>query len=170
MSAINNFSTYHATSSFIRPGDTNAYSIGDLVANSTTAGSVVPMSFVLPANTFLRRARLIISGTSSTNASFNLYIYGASPVTITNGDNGAWSTSGALNDLGYFAITCSDVFTDGCTGIGTPSAGNEITLANTNANSTGPIVIYALLVAEAAYTPTSAEVFTVKLECYTNAV
>src|SRR5215207_5972656 len=30
--------------SFVRPANTTAYAIGDLVANSTTAGSVTPLS------------------------------------------------------------------------------------------------------------------------------
>jgi hypothetical protein len=35
------------SASFTRPADTNAYAAGDLVANSVTAGSVIPMTFAV---------------------------------------------------------------------------------------------------------------------------
>ena len=57
-----------ATASFTRPADTTAYASGDLVANSTTAGSVIPMTFVIrPENrgSMIRRARIKKSGTSA---------------------------------------------------------------------------------------------------------
>src|SRR5688572_29350805 len=36
-----------ASATFNRPADTTAYSIGDLVANNTAAGSVTPLSFTV---------------------------------------------------------------------------------------------------------------------------
>jgi hypothetical protein len=85
---------WNPAASFARPNDTTAYGVGDLVANSTTAGSVVPMQIPL-GNQFpngmtrLTRARLIKSGTGVANASFRIHLYETQP-TPANGDNAAW--------------------------------------------------------------------------------
>lgn len=154
---------FNPLASFTRPADTTAYASGDLVANSTTAGSVTPLSFVLGGFSALGqlrlvRARITKSGTTATNANFRLHLYQSSP-TPANGDNGAWSTSGAADWLGNIDVTSMLAFTDGCTGTGSLPAGSEAFL-RLKAGAT----IYGLLEAKAAYTPASAEVFTVTIE------
>jgi hypothetical protein len=152
------------SASFTRPADTTAYSVGDLVANSTTAGSVVPMAFVL-GNVFgvgsfrTTRARLTKSGTGVTNATFRLHLYQVAAPTVANGDNGAWSTNGAVNWLGNIDVSSMLAFTDGATGTGAFAAGSEgfIKLAS-------GVTVYGLLSALGTYTPASGEVFTVTLE------
>jgi hypothetical protein len=142
-----------ASARFTRPSDTTAYASGDLVANSTTAGSVVPMSIsVAPGVRQIRRVRIHTSSTNVTNAAFRVHFYGAT-VTAANGDNGAWSTSGAASYFGSTDVTVDKAFTDGAGG----SATTEI-----NVNVAG--TIYALIEARAAYTPTSAGVFNVSIE------
>jgi len=42
------------TATFTRPGDTNVYASGDLVANNTAAASVVPMSWTTPGRRLSR--------------------------------------------------------------------------------------------------------------------
>lgn len=138
---------------FTRPADTTAYASGDLVANSTTAGSVAAMQLVVaPGPRQIRRVRILKSGTSTTNASFRAHLYGAS-MTAANGDNGAWSTNQAATYLGSVDVTVDKAFTDGAAG----QATTEI-----NVNSAG--IIYALIEARGAYTPTSAEVFILSVE------
>lgn len=152
------------SATFTRPGDTTPYTIGDLVANNTTAASVVPLTFSL-TNSFgtgafrLTRARLIKTSIVPTNANFRLHLYAASPTPVINGDNGAWSTPGAANWLGNIDVTTMLAFSDGCAGTGSAAAGSELYI-KLAAGST----VYGLLEAKAAYTPTSAEVFTVVLE------
>lgn len=150
------------SASFTRPADTVAYSVGDLVANSATAGSVAMMQFTaarIAAGSFmLRRAKVHKSSTNITNATFRLHLYRA-PVTATNGDNGAWLTSGVADYLGTFDGTTDQVFADGACGFFIPSTGFDITVKLASGQ-----VIYGLLEAHAAYTPASAEVFTVTLE------
>lgn len=154
---------YNISATFTRPADTTAYASGDLVANSTTAGSVVPLTFSL-GNSFaqgqlrLTRARIYKNGTTPTNANFRLHLYESSPVPA-NGDNGAWSTSKAANWLGNIDVTSMLAFTDGCAGTGSAAAGSEM-LLRLSAGKT----IYGLLEAKAAYTPASGEIFTVVLE------
>lgn len=151
------------SATFTRPADTTAYSIGDLVANTTTAGSVTPLSFQL-GNMFaqgafrLTRVRISKSGTTATNANFRLHLYQSSPV-CANGDNGAWSTSKAADWLGNVDVTSMLAFTDGCCGTGSAAAGSEL-FVRLSAGS----IVYGLLEAKAAYTPANAETFTVTLE------
>ena len=153
---------HNPSSSFTRPADTTAYASGDLVANSTTAGSVTPLSFTLGGYSALSqfrlvRARISKTGTSATNANFRLHLYTASPVPA-NGDNAAWSTTQAANWVGNIDVTSMLAFTDGCCGTGSLPAGSEAFL-RFNGN-----VLYGLLEAKAAYTPASGEVFTVTIE------
>jgi hypothetical protein len=152
---------WNPSASFTRPNNTTAYAAGNLVANSVTAGSVVPIPVVLgnqfpQGMTRITRARLSKTGTSATNASFRVHLYGASPV-AANGDGGAWSTDQAAKWLGNIDVTSMLAFTDGCAGTGSAAAGSEMLLRT---NTT----LYALLEAKAAYTPAANEVFTLTLE------
>lgn len=158
------FSTLiNPSSNFTRPNDTNAYTSGDLVANSTTAGSVVPLSWtaarVAAGNFFIRRVRVTTSSTSITNASFRVHFYTSSP-TPANGDNGAWSTN-VSGWVGAMDVTVNEAFTDGAMGTGVPNNGSEMGVALASGQT-----LYALIEARAAYTPTAQEVFTVVPEIY----
>lgn len=157
------------SASFSRPADTTAYASGDLVANSTTAGQVAPLSWAAARNLggsgLIRRARLRKSGLTVTAASFRLHLYAASP-TCANGDNGVWSTNQATY-LGSLDLDMSGsngrVFTDGAEVIGIPNVGSEISFALASGQT-----IYGLLEARGAYTPASGETFTVDLEIHQN--
>lgn len=146
--------------SFTRPADTTAYASGDLVANSTTAGSVVPLALepalIAGGTRLVRRVKLRKSGTGVTNASFRVHFYDASP-TVANGDNGAWSTNLVAEYLGWADVTIDKAFTDGALGIGAPASGAEIPFGRAAG-------LFALIEARGAYTPASGEVFTVEAE------
>ncbi len=151
------------SASFTRPANTTAYASGNLVSNSTTAASVVPLTFVLgnsfgPGSFRMTRARISKTGTSATNANFRLHLYQSAPVPA-NGDGGAWSTSKAADWLGNIDVTGMLAFTDGCCGTGSAAAGSEMFLKLASGAT-----VYGLLEAKAAYTPVSGEVFTVTLE------
>lgn len=63
-------STRNCVASFSRPADNNAYTSGDIIANSTTAASVVPLTFpVTPVAGFITGCRCVV-----TPASGNLVI------------------------------------------------------------------------------------------------
>lgn len=146
--------------SFTRPADTTAYASGDLVANSTTAGSVIPLVLQSAVGAggqrLIRRMRVRKSGTSVTNASFRIHLYGSYP-TPANGDNGAWSTSGAAAYLGAMDVTIDRAFTDGAVGVAVPVNGFDVSYDQGEA-------IYALVEARGAYTPASGETFTLEAE------
>lgn len=153
---------FDTTATFTRPADTTAYTANDLVANSTTAGSVVPMLFTIPAgrNAKIYRAGIKFNSSTNTNGKFKLHLYLTSP-TCTNGDNGVWLTT----ESGYqdnIAVDCTgNAFSDASKGFGTyiNTALEVPMLVQTNFNQQ----IYGLLQATAAYTPTSGEIFIVNL-------
>lgn len=157
------------TANFTRPADTTAYAVGDAVSNNVTAGSVVALSWtaarVATGNFYVRRARVKKSTTSVTNAAFRLHIYAADPTAstgIVGGDNAAFSTK-VGTWIGAIDITVSQAFSDASMGIGAPNVGTEI-----NAVLVSGQTLYGLLEARGAYTPGSAEVFTVDLEIWQN--
>jgi hypothetical protein len=154
---------WNPQASFTRPNNTTAYASGQLVANSASAGAVVPMTFgvggnSMPGSTRITRVRLAKSGTIATNASFRVHLYAASP-TLANGDGGAWSSNQAAGYLGSIDVASMKAFTDGCCDVGAAAAGSEF-LLRLAAGTT----IYALLEARAAYAPAANEVFTLTAE------
>lgn len=156
--------------SFTRPANTTAYATGQLVANSTTAASVVPLNFTVSrmqnSSFSIRRVRLKKSGTSVTNASFRVHLFNAVPTVATTGDGGTVTSvvSGSANAIGRFDVTIDQAYADGSNGSGVPTAGGEVTALP----ATGTQLIYALVEAKGAYTPVSGEVFTVELEILQN--
>lgn len=157
------------SANFTRPADATAYASGDLVANNVTAGSVAALSWSAArysgGSAVVRRARLKKSGTSVTNASFRLHLYGSDPAAasgISNGDNGAWLTKHA-GYLGAIDITVDKAFSDAAGGTGAPNVGSDITFVPSSGTT-----IYGLIEARGAYTPGNAEVFTAELEIWQN--
>ncbi len=153
-----------AAPTFTRPADVTAYASGDLVANNTVAGSVVALVFSTAArigagNGAVRRARIRKSGTGVANAAFRLHLYTTAAPTVTNGDNGAWLSTGSASYLGSIDITVDKAFSDGAAGQGAPAAGAEINFALASGQT-----LWGLLEARGAYTPANAETFSVSLE------
>ena len=149
-----------ASATFTRPNDTTAYAANDLVANSTTAGSVTPMSFIFPAaykKLRIHGVQLRKSGTTAANGNFHLRLYTASP-TVANGDNGAWSSNKVADYIGKLDPAIMEAFTDGCAIAAFMADGSDI-----HVNLGSGQTVYGLLVADAAYTPAANEVFTALL-------
>ena len=157
------------TAILTRPADTTQYTANDLVGRQT---SVVPVNSPAIANAVvmkgdafrLDRVRLRKSGIVLTNASFRVHIFDRLP-TWTVGDNGAGGAIGALavadmaGHCGFVDVTMDRASaTAGAYGMANPSSGS-ITVAP-QADTT----IYVAIQATAAYTPASAEVFTVDIE------
>jgi hypothetical protein len=151
------------SANFTRPADTTAYALGDLVANSTTAGSVTPLSFsnvvrVNGVGALVRKAKLRTGNTTLSNASFRIHFY-ATTETLSVGDNTAIVLPDTANYRGTIDITFDKAFSDGATGFGIPAVGDSILVNPASGTS-----LFAIIEARAAYVPTSAQVFTVELE------
>jgi hypothetical protein len=151
------------SAAFTRPADTTAYSSGDIAANSTTATSVVPLSWVCKGSSafWIPSVKFFKSGTSLTGASFRLHLYSASPTVTTAGDNSAYASNvaGNANWIANFDLTPVTAHNDGCAGLMVPTEG-VIKLDYQAA----PITLYGLVEVTGAYTPASAEVFTLWLQ------
>jgi hypothetical protein len=152
--------------SFNRPADTIAYTVGDLIANSTTAASVVPMMLsvarVNDGTGMIRRLRLKTNDTTFANAVIRVHLYRDSP-TIAAGDNLAWLTTDS-NYFSYADITLDRHFSDAEKGFGTPVIGSEWNFDV----SPGTKAVYALLETRTAVTPGSARTWTLTAEVHQN--
>ena len=145
---------------FTRPADTTPYQDTDLIANSTTAGSVVPMSFNIgPGGGRIVQVRVSKSDeTDVANSAVSLHFYEDLPVPA-NGDNGAFSgpLKGYLGPIAVATMVATFV---------TDEAYQHVKLGATalvGGLFTGVQKLYALMEADAAYAPASEEVFTVTL-------
>lgn len=150
--------------SFTRPADTSIYASGDLLANSTTAGSVVPMSFAISGigrSGIIRRARLHKSGTTVTQASFKVHLYDESP-TVTNGDNGAFQVT--IDPASWIGTIPVDLTSDAEIGATAGAIGSSAGVVLGVNEPTTSSLIYGLIEVTGTYNPASAEVFTVKLD------
>ncbi len=158
------------TVSFTRPADTTAYTANDLVAGSTSVAAAnspaIPDAVYADWGDGFRfdRVRLRKSAISTTNASFRVHIFDRLPVWSV-GDNGAGGAITALavttmdGHCGYVDITMDRASaTAGAYGMANPSSGAITVKPNSGT------AIYVAVQATAAYTPASAEVFTVDLE------
>lgn len=152
-----------SSDSFSRPADTNNYDSGDLVANSTTAGSVTPLEFDIETGhgrgIEIVGATLQKSGTAVTNATFVLWLFASSP-TPTVGDNGAF-TSATVDTAGFvgtLTFPAMSAYTDDARSVMYDNNDNiHLYLPATS-------TIYGLVVTGAAYTDeASAETFTVSI-------
>jgi len=152
-----------------RPNDTTPYAVGDLLANSTTAGSVTPFTFthdgvVQPVQV----SRFIMKSSQDlvTNKNFQLYLFSRSP-TVTNGDNGAFAVTAAngVDNLGGVYGSSAAVNT----GAGAINYLYPLDAAGTFANGWIPQVFalpfFGLIKVNAAYTPTALETFELSAEC-----
>jgi hypothetical protein len=155
------------TSEFTRPSDTNAYTAGDSVTDSTSAPTV--RTFASAFRSLVPKGRvlsalLIKSDKSVSNATFRLHLFNAT-VTPTN-DNSALSIlyTDRAKYIGHIAFTCKQTqgsgdaaFAVGCVADSTNN--QRIDLPFVGANNT----LYGVLEATGAYTPVSAEKFSIQL-------
>ena len=163
-----------ATASFTRPNNTTAYSSGQLVANSTTAGSVSPMSFNFDrgniAGISVRRVTILKSTNAVTSAQFRLHVFSSAPTFTSAGDGTALSTNlvGNANYIGSLDVTAMQGASDGAFGSGIPVTGTEVIWqpATGSVNGVGQVTLYGILEARAGYTPAANEVFTVRVELF----
>jgi hypothetical protein len=156
-----------AASVFTSPHAASAYTVGNLVANSATAGSVTPMAFnIAPANGVavgIAKARLYVQGSGGagpvvTNGTFRMHVFGQSP-TSANGDGSAFSET-MVNWCGTLTGTLLNAGTDYSVAELVPDFGSFIGCAPAGGSTT----VYGLLEARAAWSPaTSNTTYTVAI-------
>lgn len=145
------------SSSFTRPNDATAYAAGDLVANSTTAGSVTPLSWLTAGSMPFCAPGIRLHKTGATGSLvYRIYVFAAAPTVSTVGDNGVFA-SNANNAADCMAIYEGTLygFKDGATGILVPISGVIEQKYVGDATT-----IYGLLEVRSAWTPGAQEVVT----------
>ena len=152
------------SATFTRPADTTQYASGDLVANSTTAGSVTNMSVTASFRDTsgagaIQSIHFRKSDKSVTTASFRVHVFTSAPTYQTNGDNSAMSTvmaTGMASHIGEFDITLASAAADGAGGLALQASGAPLPFRLTSSQT-----LYFAVEAKSAYTPVSGEVFTI---------
>lgn len=164
-----------ASASFIRPNDAVIYAVGDLIANNTVAGNVVPLAlpvaFANDRTGLIRKLRLKVNDPAWKAGIIRCHLFQNSP-TVNVGDNGALNaaeTYGFTESeyLGACDITLakqtSDNFAKGF-GVCVAAEGQEWNFAP----AAGTQTIYALLEARSAVTPAAQKTFTLSAEVWQN--
>lgn len=153
------------STNFTRPADTNAYAAGDAVTNSTSAPSILTFDAVARANAgsgVIVGAVLIDSANQATKGQFELWLYDTS--FSADNDNAAFTPSDGETEtlIGVIEFNIPKV------GDATSGAGGNcvypvpnLSIPYTCGGSSDDI--FGLLVVRNAYTPVSAEKFTVRL-------
>ena len=158
-------SVSNPTSTLTLPSTTTAYSAGQLIASSATAGSVVVPSFTLqsPGSALIPRLRLSTNDSTSTAwgaVSIQVDLWSAAP-TFTNGDRGTWSpATGTANHLGAYSCTMSAEYGDGAYAECAPSVGT----VSVPKLATGTTVYWSLEAVSASGTTGASKVFTLTPE------
>ncbi len=162
------------TASITRPADTTAYAVGDLLANSTVAGAVVPIELAAVTRSAveairIERVRLRKTGPALAGASFRVHLFRRAPV-VTVGDNAAFDNGTGLLSLtditGY--VGSMDIVMDraaaiGATGSGLVNGGGGIT-CETGSTAGKDRSLWALIEVRGAYTPIAGETFAIMIE------
>ena len=159
-----------------RPSDTNAYASGDAIANSTTAGSVVPLEFEVARDN--GGAGKVIGAEMLTNSAtafgaMRLHLFNRAPFAAAGyqADNAALAITYAAmqtgsgisnpknNYIGYVDFNTFVAQSSSAVSIGT----SEQTELNFTCNFDSK-KIYGLLEARAAISPASGQLFTPVLQ------
>jgi hypothetical protein len=147
------------TSTLVRPANTTAYAGGQLIASSTTAGSiVVPKLSIQDAAGDIIIAKFLLTTNVTTGwvgAAITLNLWSAVP-TYTNGDGGAYAVAtGSAGYLGQLSCTFAQAG-DGAYAECVPALGTVIIpkLAN------GGAIFWDMSIGGAA-TPISVQTFTI---------
>jgi hypothetical protein len=146
------------TSTLTRPANTTAYASGELIANSTTAGSVVVPSFTVPASGVgIQRIRLKTNATTGWGGvNILVTLWGAVAPTYTNGDGGTYAPATTGDMLGQYMVTLNQ-YGDAASGNGAIVVGSVAALA-------GYSTLYWDAQIQSAATPISGQTFKLTAE------
>jgi len=154
-----------AAGAVTRPADTNAYTAGDAVSGSTTAGVCIEIQAGRKRGSsgLITSVQVIDSANQATKADLELWLFTAG--LATHNDNAAFApTDAELTDR----VGIVDLGSTPDEGLATVGAGGNCAYQETNVNipfrcAEDDRNLYGALVVRNAYTPVSAETFTVIL-------
>lgn len=153
------------TTTITRPSDTTTYAAEDSV--NATGGATSCITFTV-ADGFdittgmslqIKTARLTTNSNTTTNASFRLIIYDQSVSGFADNSPFPMLWANRAKKIGYIDFTLATG------GSGSDAAEAIVTDVNLSVR-TEATNIFGILVAKAAYVPTSAQVFYIELNCF----
>lgn len=154
-------STSTVNASYTRPGDTTAYAAGDVVADSTSAATVLTFSEVVRfvgGGGIIQGAQLIDSAAPATFGEFELYLFDTVPA--MQNDNAAWAPSDSEMEKCIGVIP----FPAALAKVGGSNLVYDVDSLSKSFNAAASVRdIYGVLVVRNAYTPANAEKFTIRL-------
>ena len=166
--SITSFDTYDPSSSVTRPANTTAYAAGDVVSNA--AGDRLNFDIKVDDNGLGGSIDAVIAvdaANQSTLPDLELWLFDTDVAAVA--DNAAFAPTDAemLTLVGVIDLPLAD-WKVGLSGAGASgNAANVVAPANlpfrVKRQTAGTHYLYGVLVARNAYTPISAEVFTIKL-------
>lgn len=147
--------------SYTRPADTVTYAAGDVIAQSTSAATILTfanLGRVAGGGGFIQNAVLICSTAPALKLDAELYLFDTAPA--MQNDNVAWAPSDAEMEkcLGVIAFSTGSFKVAGANGM--TDAG---TLSKSYKCATAQTSLFGILVARNAYVPASAEKFAIRL-------
>lgn len=155
--------------SFTRPNDTTPYAANDLIANSTSAGSVVPLRFATPPNSlvnqragtgYIVKATCWVAG-AAFNTPLRLHLFRSTPSVVA--DNAQYPLLASQSALRVATIDFP-FFMNGGTGSDVSMATvDTIRVAIDALNLDGANSFFGLLTTQGAFTPTANQTFRVEL-------
>lgn len=154
--------TTNPSSVLTRPANTTAYTQGNLIASSTTAGSVTVPSFTAAGASAgsgsLRAARILTNKTSGWGAVPLFVEFWQAAPTVTNGDGGAYAiATGAANWLGSMTFAGLVQVADGAYCAAVPDVGGSVDFAL----ASGTVIYWTLqYIGTASLTPASGQTIT----------
>ena len=168
-----------ARATFTRPSDTNAYAVADAIANSTTAGSVIPMSFRVAKNnggTGKIIGSQLLTDSATAFGAIRLHLFNRAPFAVAGyqADNSALALTyaamltgaadqsadgyGVPNKLPLIDFTTFTAYTTSAMSIGVCDQTELDFMCAPDSQ-----LIYGLLEARAIFTPASAQNFSAML-------
>jgi hypothetical protein len=151
-----------STATFTRPADTNIYAATDSV-NVATTGVALEFKSMVPIpgmGGILRGAVMHKTDQDLTAAAFDLYLFDTAPAGAGFEDNAVIAITDAewLNCVGFIEFAQADGRS-----VVTGDLWNKTNLDLAYQTVKNDSSLYGVLVAQAAYTPASAEVFNIRL-------
>lgn len=146
---------YRFKTNFTRPGNATVYSAGDAVCNSDGDVLTLVPGGAIP-NGRIVGAKLSISNSSTTNPSFQLFLFSDDANIPALTDNSAFGMTAAAEEdlIGYSAFTLETTGTSGSACAWDVNPGLLVPLAWKKVSGV-PQGIYGVLTATAAYAPVS---------------
>lgn len=154
--------------SYTRPADTTAYTGGDVVADSTSAATILTFAALtkdMNGGAIIQEALLIDSANQSTKPDLELWLFDTT-FAIQN-DNAAWAPTDAQLEglVGVIPFSSSSFKSgDATSGAGGNCACDVQGLGMPVNTKGGKVDLFGVLVVRNAYTPVSAEKFTIRLK------